>query len=221
MADRKNLASQKSQSAMVAAERAAVERAEVATAVVPIDQRAGAAIREHRLERSLTLAELASAADMSVAMLSRIENGQSAASLEVIERVCAALGVDMSTLFRAIEDTAGSAQLIKASEQMEVVRTGTKHGHTYRLLSYHKGPRKIFEPFFIEMDKLSDVYPRFQHPGTEFIYMLSGRMEYRFGDKTFLVEPGDAFTFSGSVIHGPETLLDEHIRFLAIIIYAE
>ncbi len=206
---------------MVAAERAAVERAEVATAVVPIDQRAGAAIREHRLERSLTLAELASAADMSVAMLSRIENGQSAASLEVIERVCAALGVDMSTLFRAIEDTAGSAQLIKASEQMEVVRTGTKHGHTYRLLSYHKGPRKIFEPFFIEMDKLSDVYPRFQHPGTEFIYMLSGRMEYRFGDKTFLVEPGDAFTFSGSVIHGPETLLDEHIRFLAIIIYAE
>ncbi|PZQ88730.1 MAG: XRE family transcriptional regulator [Leifsonia xyli] len=206
---------------MVAAERAAVERAEVATAVVPIDQRAGAAIREHRLERSLTLAELASAADMSVAMLSRIENGQSAASLEVIERVCAALGVDMSTLFRAIEDTAGSAQLIKASEQMEVVRTGTKHGHTYRLLSYHKGPRKIFEPFFIEMDKLSDVYPRFQHPGTEFIYMLSGRMEYRFGDKTFLVEPGDAFTFSGSIIHGPETLLDEHIRFLAIIIYAE
>ncbi|QZO02365.1 XRE family transcriptional regulator [Chenggangzhangella methanolivorans] len=206
---------------MVAAEKAAVEKAEVATAVVPIDHRAGGAIREHRLERSLTLAELSSAAGMSVAMLSRIENGQSAASLEVIERVCAALGVDMSTLFRAIEDTAGSAQLLKAGEQMEVVRTGTKHGHTYRLLSYHKGPRKIFEPFFIEMDKLSEVYPRFQHPGTEFIYMLSGRMEYRFGDKTFLVEPGDAFTFSGSVIHGPETLLDEHIRFLAVIIYAE
>ncbi|MFD1331226.1 helix-turn-helix domain-containing protein [Methylopila musalis] len=206
---------------MLAAEKVAVERAEVSKAVLPIDQRAGSAIREHRLERSLTLAELASAAGMSVAMLSRIENGQSAASLDVLERICAALGVDMSTLFRAIEDTSGTAQLVKAGDQMEVVRTGTKHGHTYRLLSYHKGPRKIFEPFFIEMDQMSEVYPRFQHPGTEFIYMLSGRMEYRFGDKTFLLEQGDALTFAGSVIHGPETLLDEHIQFISIIVYAE
>ncbi len=217
----KSAAGRQRQSEMIAAEKAAADRVEIAKATLPIDQRTGAAIREQRLERSLTLSELAAAAGMSVAMLSRIENGQSAASLEVLERVCAALGVDMSTLFRAIEDTSGTAQLLKASEQMEVVRTGTKHGHTYRLLSYHKGPRKIFEPFFIEMDKLSEVYPRFQHPGTEFIYMLSGRMEYRFGDKTFLVEPGDAFTFSGSVVHGPETLLDEHIQFIAIIIYAE
>ncbi|WP_342723953.1 cupin domain-containing protein [Bradyrhizobium sp. B097] len=104
---------------------------------------------------------------------------------------------------------------------MEVVRSGTKRGHTYRLLSYHKGPRKAFEPFLINMDKESESYPRFQHPGTEFIYMLSGRMQYRFGDRTFLVEPGDAFTFSDGVLHGPEKLLDDQIQFITIIIYAE
>jgi quercetin dioxygenase-like cupin family protein len=49
--------------------------------------------------------------------------------------------------------------------------------------------------------------------------MLLGRMEYRFGDRTYLVEPGDAFTFSGDVVHGPEKLLDDRIRFLAIIFY--
>jgi quercetin dioxygenase-like cupin family protein len=102
---------------------------------------------------------------------------------------------------------------------MEVVRSGTKHGHTYRLLSYHRGPRKAFEPFLINMDKDSESYPRFQHPGTEFIYMLSGRMEYRFGERTFLIEPGDAFTFSGNVLHGPEKLLDNRIQFITIIIY--
>jgi transcriptional regulator with XRE-family HTH domain len=188
----------------------------------PIDQRAGTAIRRSRLERGLTLNDVASAANMSVPMLSRIENGQSTGSLTMLERICSALGIDLATLFREIEQSSGTAQLIKAADQMEVVRSGTKYGHTYRLLSYHRGPRKAFEPFLIDMDKeSSESYPRFQHPGTEFIYMLNGRMEYRFGDRTFLVEPGDAFTFSGNVLHGPEKLLDDHIQFITIVIYAE
>ena len=187
----------------------------------PIDERAGAAIRRSRLERGLTLNDVASAGSLSVPMLSRIENGQSTASLDTLERVCSALGMGLATLFQEIEQTSGTAQLIKTADQVEVVRSGTKHGHTYRLLSYNRGPRKAFEPFLIDMDKKSESYPRFQHPGTEFIYMLSGSMEYRFGDRTFLVEPGDAFTFSGKVLHGPEKLLNDHIQFITIIIYAE
>ncbi|WP_083909682.1 helix-turn-helix domain-containing protein [Rhodopseudomonas sp. B29] len=195
--------------------------AETVVARAPIDERTGAALRRARLERGLTLSEVASAASISVPMMSRFENGQSTVSLPLLERICAVLGTDLPTLFAEVQETVGDAQLIKAGDQMEVVRTGTKHGHTYRLLSYHKGPRKTFEPFLIEMDRASESYPRFQHPGTEFIYMLSGRMEYRFGDKTFLIEPGDAFTFSGNVLHGPEKLLDHRIRFITIIIYTE
>jgi transcriptional regulator with XRE-family HTH domain len=193
--------------------------ADTAIAKAPIDDRTGAAIRRNRLERGLTLNDLAQAANISVPMLSRFENGQSTASLVMLEKICSALGTDLSTMFREVEQTSGSAQLIKATDQMEVVRSGTKHGHTYRLLSYHRGPRKAFEPFLINMDKDSESYPRFQHPGTEFIYMLSGRMEYRFGERTFLIEPGDAFTFSGNVLHGPEKLLDNRIQFITIIIY--
>ena len=51
--------------------------------------------------------------------------------------------------------------------------------------------------------------------------MLQGRVEYRFGDNTYLLEPGDAFTFTGEVVHGPERLLDDRAKFLAIIFYAE
>jgi transcriptional regulator with XRE-family HTH domain len=195
--------------------------ADTAISKAPIDDRTGAAIRRSRLERGLTLNDLAMAANISVPMLSRFENGQSTASLVMLERICSALGTDLSTMFREIEQTSGTAQLIKATDQMEVVRSGTKHGHTYHLLSYHRGPRKAFEPFLINMGKDSGSYPRFQHPGTEFIYMLSGRMEYRFGERTFLIEPGDAFTFSGNVLHGPEKLLDERIQFIAIIVYAD
>lgn len=198
-----------------------VTRVDTTAAKQPIDERTGAAIRRARLERGLKLSDVAAAAEMSVPMLSRIENGQSSASLIVLERICTALGIDLATLFREIEGTNGTAQLLKPADQMEVVRVGTKRGHTYRLLSYNRGPHKAFEPFLIVVDKKSESYPRFQHPGTEFIYMLRGRMEYQFGDSLFLLEPGDALTFSGEILHGPQRILDDHTEFLAIIIYAE
>jgi transcriptional regulator with XRE-family HTH domain len=188
---------------------------------LPIDQRIGAAIRRKRLALMLTLADLASGSDMSAAMLSRIENGQASASLDVLERICTALGVSISMLLSEVENRKGEAQLIKAEDQLEVVRTGTKHGHTYRLLSYHRGPQKLFEPFLIEMDKESESYPRFQHPGTEFIYMLEGEMDYQFGEKRFTLTPGDALTFSGEVEHGPAELRSEKVKFISTIIYAE
>jgi transcriptional regulator with XRE-family HTH domain len=186
---------------------------------LPLESRIGAVIKRRRSEANLTLADLSAGAGLSSAMLSRIENGMAMASLDALERLCAAVGIGLGDLFKETDTQRGSAQLVKRTEQMEVVRVGTKYGHTYRLLAYDRGPRKLFEPFFIEMDKKSESYPRFSHPGTEFIYMLQGRMEYRFGDRTYLVEPGDAFTFSGDVVHGPEKLLDDRIRFLAIIFY--
>ncbi|ODS00837.1 XRE family transcriptional regulator [Methyloceanibacter superfactus] len=181
----------------------------------------GAAIKQRRLAGNLTLAALSEGAGMSSAMLSRVENGMAAASLDSLERLCHALGIGMADLFQEMDQKSGKAQLIKRDEQMEVVRVGTKQGYTYRLLSYDRGPRKIFEPFFVEVNRKAQAWPRFSHPGTEFMYMLQGRLEYRFGDKTYILEPGDALTFSGNVIHGPERMLDERVKFLAIIIYAE
>lgn len=191
------------------------------TSAIPIEQKIGAVIRQQRLANGLTLSDVAMGAGLSRAMLSRVETGRATASLEKLERICLALGISMSDVFMGIEGKRGFAQHLKRSEQMEVVRTGTRHGHTYRLLSYERGPKKTFEPFLIEMDKDSEVFPRFRHPGTEFIYMLSGRMEYRFGDRTYLLEPGDTLTFSGEVEHGPESLLDERVQFLAVMVYSE
>ncbi|HEX2840488.1 XRE family transcriptional regulator [Hyphomicrobium sp.] len=191
------------------------------TANVPLEKRIGEVFKQLRLAANLTLADLSAGAGVSSAMLSRIENGMATASLDTLERLCLALGIGLSDLFKRIDRKQGTAQLVKRDEQMEVVRVGTKYGYTYKLLSYDKGPKKLFDPFFIEMDKKSQSYPRFSHPGTEFIYVLQGRVEYRFGEFTYLLEPGDAFTFSGDVVHGPERLLDDHAKFLSIIIYAE
>ena len=45
----------------------------------------------------------------------------------------------------------------------------------------------------------------FQHPGYEFIYMLSGEVTYRH-DRSYLLQPGDSLFFDSEAPHGPEEL---------------
>jgi transcriptional regulator with XRE-family HTH domain len=181
----------------------------------------GRALRDRRREHALTISDVAELARISPGMLSKIENGQVAPTLDVIERTCTALGLTLGKLFQNYAVPDGSAQQVKAGQGMEVVRVGTKRGHTYHLLAYGRGPRKLFEPFLITMNDQSEAFPSFQHEGTEFINMLQGKIAYRHGRNTYRLEPGDALTFAGNVLHGPEHLIEVPIRFLSIIIYGD
>jgi len=184
-----------------------------------LDRYLGNVIRELRLKDNLTIAEVAAQAGISRGMVSKIENGQVSTSLETLSKIAQALGVSLAHLFRHYNMPSGGAQLVKNGEGMEVVRRGTRRGHTYHLLAYDQGPKKTFEPFLITMDDASEVFPTFEHPGTEFIHMLEGRIEYRHGQHTYMLEPGDSLTFRGDIPHGPERLLELPIHFLSIIIY--
>ena len=181
----------------------------------------GAAIRRLRSAQGLTLAEVAERAKISAAMLSRLETGAVSPSLETVAAVAAALGADLPTLFRGLGVQQSDAQLVRKGEGLEVVRRGTRRGHTYHLLASDRGPRKSFEPFLVTLNNKSEIFPDFEHPGTEMIHMLEGSLRYRHGSESYLLKPGDTLTFSGEVPHGPQTLIKLPIRFLSIIVYAD
>ncbi|MEM7542344.1 MAG: XRE family transcriptional regulator [Pseudomonadota bacterium] len=181
----------------------------------------GVAIKHRRLAQHLTIQDVAALADISRGMLSRIENGQATPSLDALSRICKTLGVSLGNLFKDFDSPEGAATYIPKGEGMDVARRGTKKGHTYELLSYDQGPKKLFEPFLITLDDESETFPSFQHAGTEFIYMLKGRFEYRHGRNTYMLKPGDAITFDGNIPHGPEKLITLPIQFLSIIYYSD
>jgi transcriptional regulator with XRE-family HTH domain len=185
------------------------------------DQHLGSFIRKCRREKHLTLAELSNRAGISKGLLSKIENGQTSSNLTTLTKLAEELDVPLSSLLRSYEaPPVREAQLVKAGEGMEVVRRGTKKGHTYHLLAHDKGPTQAFEPFLITITNESEVFPMFEHPGVEFIYMLEGKIEYRHGQFTYLLEPGDSLAFSGETPHGPERLVQVPARFLAVINYS-
>jgi len=72
----------------------------------------------------------------------------------------------------------------------------------------------------VTLNDRSEVFPGFQHPGVEFIHLLSGVLHYRHGRHTYVLRPGDTLTFRGDVAHGPERLEKVPIRMLSIVIYA-
>jgi transcriptional regulator with XRE-family HTH domain len=184
-----------------------------------LDTYLGHTIRELRQQHGLTIAEVSQRAGISRGMLSKIENGLASTSLDTLEQLANSLGVTLSRLFRDYNAPTGGAQFVKNGQGMEVVRRGTRCGHTYQLLAYDQGPQKIFEPFLVSLEEQNEEFPPFEHPGTEFIYMLEGIVEYSVGGESYVLEPGDSLTFRGELPHRPEKLIQMPIRFLAIIHY--
>jgi len=179
----------------------------------------GRQVRAFRQQLGMTVAQLAQAARMSVGMLSKIENGQTSPSLATLHALSAALHVPVTSLFRLFEEER-SATFIKAGNGLTIERRGTRAGHQYQLLGHSFGAGLAVEPYLITLTEDSDVFPLFQHEGSEFLYMLEGEVDYRHGDKTYPMQPGDSLFFDADVPHGPETLRRLPIRFLSIISYS-
>lgn len=184
-----------------------------------LSQFVGIELKKNRLAQHLTIQDVSELSGISRGMLSRIENGQATPSLDTLFRLSKTLGITMSNLFKDFDAPEGDANYVPKGEGMDVARRGTKRGHVYELLSYDQGPKKLFEPLLITLDDQSEVFPRFQHAGTEFIYMLKGKMDYRHGKQIYRLKPGDALTFDGNVPHGPENLISVPIKFLTVINY--
>ena len=184
-----------------------------------VGRQLGAVARRVRESQDLTLTDVAASAGISAGMLSRLETGHVTPSLETLVALADALGVRPALLLQDIGGEEQGAQLVPAGQGLEVVRRGTRRGHTYHLLAAQRGPKKSFEPFLVTLTDKSEVFPGFQHPGSEFIYVLTGSLTYRHGSHSYPLGPGDSLSFRGEVAHGPVTLGKVPIRMLSIIIY--
>jgi len=184
-----------------------------------VGRRLGAVARRVRESQGLTLSDVAARAGISAGMLSRLETGHVTPSLETLVALADALGVKPALLLQDVGGEEEGAQRVRAGQGLEVVRRGTRRGHTYHLLAAQRGPKKFFEPFLVTLTDKSEVFPGFQHPGTEFIHVLTGSLTYRHGSHSYPLGPGDSLSFRGEVAHGPVTLGKVPIRMLSIIIY--
>jgi transcriptional regulator with XRE-family HTH domain len=197
------------------------------------DRQAGASVEELALEEAIALnvrtlrrqqgfsvSDMAERIGISKAMLSKIENAQTSCSLATLARLATGLDVPVTTLFRG-SDTERQASFVRAGAGTPIVRNGTQAGHQYQMLGTLRGEHKRLESLMVTLDTASEVYPLFQHPGTEFIYMLEGVMDYGHSRSVYRLAPGDSLQFDGEGAHGPVELVEVPIRFLSVVAFPD
>ena len=177
----------------------------------------GKQVRTSRKRLNLTVSALAKQAQLSTGMLSKIENGQTSPSLATLTSLANALQIPVTSLFRGYEEQR-DVTFVKAGEGLPIERRGSGAGHQYQLLGHTIGKPYSIEPYLITIDDQSEVFPVFQHAGTELIYMLEGRFIYRHANKTYTLEPGDTLFFDAESSHGPDEIQKLPCRYLSIII---
>lgn len=180
-----------------------------------LERSIGQQVKHFRAALGLTASDLAERTGLSKGMISKIESASTSCSLTTLERLADGLGVPVTALFRGLE-TDREASHTQAGEGAVVVRSGTRRGHEYKILGTLRHREDALEPTLVTLTSTSDVFPLFQHPGTEFLYMLEGEMVYNHGPHQYRMLPGDSLLFEGEAPHGPAELVTVPIRFLAI-----
>ena len=172
-------------------------------------------IRRLRKSAGRMLAAVAQSAGITKSTLSKIERGQISSPISTFIRIADALAVPVSEFFVNIADDP-PYDLTRKGEGSMAMPNGSRIGYAYEALAAAM-PNKTAEPFLLTTHP-DDPPVEFTHDGEEFIYLLSGRLECRLGDDTFVLRPGDSLYFDPSRKHSSRVIGKRPARYLCIFI---
>jgi len=155
-------------------------------------QQLGPRLRAARRERGLTLEALAERAGMSPSTLSRLEGGKRQASLELLVPLTRQLGI-------RIDD------LLPGEPPDPRIRLAPlrRDGLLIQPLSPGYGPIRTFRIRYPPAQELPR--PRV-HDGDEWLYVLSGRLRLRLGERELTLGRGEAAQFDTRIPHAMAAL---------------
>lgn len=169
----------------------------VATEPAPNEEtaRIGAKLKAIRRAQRRTLEEVAEASGLTKGFLSKIERDLASASVAALLRICATLGIPLSSLFES--DSTG--EVVRAG-QYPRIDFGGQDLEEYQLTPFAERRVQVLR---------SDIRPgggsgpeAYSLPAeVEFAYVVTGRLAIGFADRTVELGPGDAFTFDATVNH--------------------
>ena len=151
--------------------------------------------KDYRLKRGESLEDVARAIGISASYLSRIENQQTVnVSLEILQRLADFYGENLLYYVNEAEQNRNLVKRKKGEKftigipgiSIESV-TAMKSG-TLSVMIYTVGPGS-------GRDSASS------HSGEEFVYLLSGQLEFHLEEEIFFLSPGDSLSYSSLKSH--------------------
>ena len=170
----------------------------------------GSSLRDLRENLGLTAKQLAENANVSAAMISRIESGQVSPSISTLNALSSALGVPLVSLFR--ETTSGHVDYthVKSGEGLSSTRIVDDHSHDYTNLASHIRRDLQFESHMVTMIRQPAKPPSYIGHGVVFMHVMEGEAIFSYGQKDITLKKGDSITLDAEKVITPE------FKFLAI-----
>src|SRR5437773_6208205 len=193
----------------------------------------GERLRAARSARRLSLRELAGRLGVSASMISQIETGRANPSVSTLYAIAAELDVSLDELLfndrRPAEPAAPARSEMQSGGTMApappVQRAEERHsirlasGVLWERLTTLSEPGVEFLSVTYEVGGASSPPDAFQrHPGHEWGYVVSGRLQVRIGFEEYVLEPGDAISINSSIPHRLATIGDQPVEAIWFVL---
>jgi transcriptional regulator with XRE-family HTH domain len=178
----------------------------------------GTNIRRHRLQKKLSLRQLADRVGLSPSLISQVERGVTDPSISSLRRIAEALDVSIFYLLGG-----GNGAAARPSMEGSIVRSTSRR----RVLLPDSGLE--YELLCPDVDRQMEVWigrlepgaatadaPR-GHAGEELMLVISGRMELEYGGEIVELGPDDSIYIDGSTPHRHRAIGDEPLVFLSAL----
>lgn len=157
----------------------------------------GRRIRELRTQQGLTLDELAERSNVSRAMLSKVERGETNPTLVVAVRVAVALGLTTAQLIGVEE----RKQAIKVPKNRHISFVDPDTGFERQLFPAFEGRPLEFLRLVIPEGASSGDLLAHSIGFVKYIIMEQGRLRVVVGSQDYILDAGDLFFFAADLPH--------------------
>jgi len=166
----------------------------------------------------MTLQELADRTGLTKGYLSKVERSEKAPPYSTLSKIVGAMGLEITDVLKAEPGPLQDLPIVIArKEEGKVIRESSHYvGYDYEVLAVGK-PGKNMEPFIIYAP--NEFTTLFEHEGEEFIYVLEGEMELKYGDRLFLLKKGDHAYFESRVPHTGRSVGKKRAKLLVTIYF--
>jgi DNA-binding transcriptional MerR regulator/quercetin dioxygenase-like cupin family protein len=152
----------------------------------------GAHLRQLRLKRELSLADVATEVGISVGFLSALERSRMTASVATLRKLARFYKSNILEFFDPSEST---SPLVRP-EKRKVLQTG--QGVRMELLAWGN---TVMEPHLFRIRPDSGSGESYSHEGEEFLYILKGELLISLNGQQYHLYKGDSFYFESSTQH--------------------
>lgn len=153
----------------------------------------GHKIKQLRIQKGLTLEELASRSELTKGFLSQMERNLTSPSIATLNDIVEALGSSLSEFFREDKEE----QIVFHKKDFFVDERGNYTVHWI----VPNTQKNEMEPIMVELPQGGESFVMDPHSGEEFGYVAEGCVTLVCGEESHVIHKGETFYLSGKNRH--------------------